>query len=111
MRLRRLPFLLGIAFLLPVTFTTAAWDPANVPFQNVQFPKHPWIALTFDDGPHAGWTENLLTVLRREHVPVTFFVVGKMADRYLNLIQEMVRDGHEIANHTYTHARLSRLDG
>jgi peptidoglycan-N-acetylglucosamine deacetylase len=102
--------ILGIGFLLCSTVIPAGWETPVLPLQRAQYPAHPWIALTFDDGPHAVWTEELLKVLRHEHVPATFFVVGKMADRYPNLIQEMEKDGHEIANHTYTHPRLSRLD-
>jgi peptidoglycan/xylan/chitin deacetylase (PgdA/CDA1 family) len=75
----------------------------------VMLPKHPWIALTFDDGPHAGKTEALLAVLREQKVPATFFVVGKMADRYPQLLQEISSEGHELANHTYSHPNLSRL--
>jgi peptidoglycan-N-acetylglucosamine deacetylase len=72
-------------------------------------PERPWIALTFDDGPHAGRTEELLAVLKEAQVPATFFVVGKMADRYPQIMKQMADEGHEIANHTYTHPTLSRL--
>jgi len=100
----------ALALLLFPSGTPGGYEQPPLSLDHVQFPSHPWIALTFDDGPHPNWTEALLKVLRQEHVPATFFVVGKMADRYPNLIQEMARDGHEIANHTYTHARMSRLD-
>jgi peptidoglycan-N-acetylglucosamine deacetylase len=64
------------------------------------------VALTFDDGPHGWRTADLLTVLRRLKVRATFFVVGKMALRYPELIERMVLDGHELGNHTYNHYRL-----
>ena len=73
-------------------------------------PRRPWIALTFDDGPHPVMTERLLAMLKNEGVPATFFVVGKMAARYPQILQEISRQGHEIANHTYSHPNLARAD-
>src|SRR5262249_15476096 len=73
-------------------------------------PRHPWIALTFDDGPHPAKTEQLLEVLKSEGVPATFFVVGKMAVRYPRIVREIARQGHEVANHTFSHPNLSSLD-
>jgi len=67
------------------------------------------IALTFDDGPHPEWTLRLLDVLRQNQVKATFFVVGKMVDRYPDLIRAEISDGHQIANHTYHHLNLSNL--
>lgn len=63
-------------------------------------------ALTFDDGPHGEKTAELLTVLGRLKVPSTFFLVGKMALRYPELVERMVLEGHELGNHTYNHYRL-----
>lgn len=65
------------------------------------------IALTFDDGPDPAWTPKIAAILRREHVPATFFVVGSEAARHPDLIRLLVRDGHEIGNHTFTHVALS----
>jgi len=72
-------------------------------------PTSKTIALTFDDGPHPEWSERLLEVLRENHVKATFFVVGKMVDRYPDLVREEVAEGHQIANHTYHHRNLSNL--
>jgi cellulose synthase/poly-beta-1,6-N-acetylglucosamine synthase-like glycosyltransferase/peptidoglycan/xylan/chitin deacetylase (PgdA/CDA1 family) len=65
------------------------------------------IALTFDDGPDARWTPQIAALLRHERVPATFFVVGSQAARHPDLIRMLVRDGHEIGNHSFTHARLT----
>ncbi|MBI3722240.1 MAG: polysaccharide deacetylase family protein [Fimbriimonas ginsengisoli] len=72
-------------------------------------PKSRTIALTFDDGPHAGLTERLLAILRQEKVKATFFIVGRMAERYPHLVRMEAAEGHEIANHTYSHFRLPAL--
>jgi peptidoglycan-N-acetylglucosamine deacetylase len=66
-------------------------------------------ALTFDDGPHGEKTSELLNVLRRLKVRATFFVVGKMALRYPEVIEQLVLDGHELGNHTYNHHRLTQI--
>jgi peptidoglycan/xylan/chitin deacetylase (PgdA/CDA1 family) len=63
------------------------------------------IALTFDDGPTPS-TRRLLEILAREGVPATFFVCGKNAERYPEIVREAVAAGHEIGNHTYTHPML-----
>jgi cellulose synthase/poly-beta-1,6-N-acetylglucosamine synthase-like glycosyltransferase/peptidoglycan/xylan/chitin deacetylase (PgdA/CDA1 family) len=65
------------------------------------------IALTFDDGPDPRWTPQIASLLRHERVPATFFVVGSQAARHPDLIRLLVRDGHEIGNHSFTHARLT----
>ena len=67
------------------------------------------IALTFDDGPHPGYTERLLSVLAAYHVPATFFVVGEMAERAPGLIREEIADGHSVGNHTYHHVSLVKV--
>jgi cellulose synthase/poly-beta-1,6-N-acetylglucosamine synthase-like glycosyltransferase/peptidoglycan/xylan/chitin deacetylase (PgdA/CDA1 family) len=65
------------------------------------------IALTFDDGPDPRWTPKIAAILRREHVPATFFVIGSNAARNPDLVRLLVRDGNELGNHTFTHVALS----
>lgn len=66
------------------------------------------IALTFDDGPHPCYTEQLLDGLKERDVKVTFFVTGEHADMYPELICRMKEEGHLIGNHTYTHIQLTK---
>ena len=61
------------------------------------------IALTFDDGPDPRWTPQVLDILRREHVPATFFVVGENAQAHPGLLQREWNEGMEIGNHSFTH--------
>src|SRR5207248_6239816 len=65
------------------------------------------IALTFDDGPDPRWTPRIAAILRREHVPATFFVIGSQAARNPGIVRLLVRDGDELGNHTFTHVALS----
>ncbi|OGR91027.1 MAG: hypothetical protein A2992_00340 [Elusimicrobia bacterium RIFCSPLOWO2_01_FULL_59_12] len=98
--------------LLSGAVIPAKWEPPFRPYPLPlvePLPQRPWIALTFDDGPHAGRTEQLLAVLKKARVPATFFVVGKMADRYPQLLRRISDDGHQLANHTYSHPNLSGL--
>jgi peptidoglycan/xylan/chitin deacetylase (PgdA/CDA1 family) len=66
-------------------------------------PALPLIALTFDAGAASGATSELLDVLRDRRVRATFFVAGAYADRYPALVERMAADGHEMANHSYSH--------
>ncbi|HEY3375218.1 MAG TPA: polysaccharide deacetylase family protein [Candidatus Aquicultor sp.] len=64
------------------------------------------IALTFDDGPDVRYTPQVLRILKKEHVPATFFVVGNEVDAHPDLARQIVADGNLIENHTYTHPNL-----
>jgi peptidoglycan/xylan/chitin deacetylase (PgdA/CDA1 family) len=64
------------------------------------------VALTFDDGPDAARTPALLDALGELGVPGTFFVVGKHVEAHPELCARMVREGHELGNHTHTHRYL-----
>lgn len=65
------------------------------------------IALTFDDGPHPRYTEQLLDGLKERNVVATFFVTGENAQNYPNIIRREQEEGHLIGNHTYSHIRLT----
>jgi peptidoglycan/xylan/chitin deacetylase (PgdA/CDA1 family) len=64
------------------------------------------VALTFDDGPDPQWTPRVLEVLARHDVHATFFVTGTRAAQYPGLVRDIVDQGHEIGNHTATHADM-----
>ena len=64
------------------------------------------ICLTFDDGPHPHYTEQLLNGLKERGVKATFFVTGEHASLHPDIIKRMSEDGHVIGNHTYSHIQL-----
>jgi peptidoglycan/xylan/chitin deacetylase (PgdA/CDA1 family) len=64
------------------------------------------VALTFDDGPHAISTPQILDLLDRFEVSATFFLVGKHLEKHPGIAREMVGTSHEIGNHTYSHSLL-----
>src|SRR5256714_110897 len=69
----------------------------------------PFIALTFDDGPNATLTPKLLDLLAARHLKATFFVVGQNAADHPKILKRAVREGHEIANHSWSHPNLGKM--
>jgi peptidoglycan/xylan/chitin deacetylase (PgdA/CDA1 family) len=68
------------------------------------------VALTFDGGPSEP-TPRLLDLLKKEKVHATFFLQGKgHTAKYPETVRRMAAEGHEIANHTWTHKNLTELD-
>lgn len=65
------------------------------------------IALTFDDGPHPVYTPKILDILNEYGVHATFFAVGENVVNYPETIKRCLDEGHEIANHTFSHDDLS----
>lgn len=72
---------------------------------------HKKIALTFDDGPHPYYTHQLLEGLKEKNAKVTFFITGKNALAYPEIVKEIYEGGHLIGNHTYNHTQLSSKNG
>jgi cellulose synthase/poly-beta-1,6-N-acetylglucosamine synthase-like glycosyltransferase/peptidoglycan/xylan/chitin deacetylase (PgdA/CDA1 family) len=66
----------------------------------------PRIVLTFDDGPDPVFTPEILDILQAYRVPAVFFVVGKYAEEHPGLLRRIAAEGHEIGNHSFSHADL-----
>jgi peptidoglycan/xylan/chitin deacetylase (PgdA/CDA1 family) len=67
------------------------------------------LAMTFDDGPHPQHTPRLLDMLKQRGIKATFFVVGQNAAQYPEILKRIAAEGHELANHSYTHPILNPL--
>ncbi|MDP4173754.1 MAG: glycosyltransferase [Bacteroidota bacterium] len=65
------------------------------------------IVFTFDDGPDYRYTPQILDILKKEHVPATFFVLGINAENNLTLLKRIYNEGHEIGNHSFLHPNLA----
>ncbi|HEY0265111.1 MAG TPA: glycosyltransferase [Rhizomicrobium sp.] len=65
------------------------------------------LALTFDDGPDPEWTPTILNILKEKKVPATFFMIGSNMEAHPGLVQQVMAEGHEVGNHTYTHPNLA----
>lgn len=67
------------------------------------------VALTFDDGPHPKYTNEILDILNEYDAKATFFVLGKFAETYPEIIKRQWEEGHEIGNHTYSHININKV--
>ncbi|MFD0023522.1 glycosyltransferase [Streptomyces sp. NPDC058382] len=86
----------------PVIDARSATEPAK----SLRIPDHR-IVLTFDDGPDPEWTPRVLDKLKEYDAHAVFFVTGTMASRYPELVERMVKEGHEVGLHTFNHPDLS----
>jgi peptidoglycan-N-acetylglucosamine deacetylase len=69
----------------------------------------PYIAMTFDDGPHATNTPKLLDMAAKRHIKLTFFVIGQCVEQNPAVLRREVAEGREIGNHTWSHPDLAKL--
>lgn len=65
------------------------------------------VAVTFDGGAHANASEKILGILKTRGVRATIFLTGQYIARHPDVVRRMIRDGHEIGNHTFSHPRLT----
>lgn len=107
-------FLLFLMIGLLVAVRPAGLQAEEAEREVISFTRGPsgsnFVALTFDDGPHPKLTPRLLEILEAEDVPATFFMLGTMIEKYPETARAVAMKGHEIANHAFTHDRLTRLD-
>jgi peptidoglycan-N-acetylglucosamine deacetylase len=64
------------------------------------------VALTFDDGPNPPYTNEIVDYLHEQHVPATFFVVGRAVAQYPDVVRREVKYGDALGNHSWDHAHL-----
>jgi cellulose synthase/poly-beta-1,6-N-acetylglucosamine synthase-like glycosyltransferase/peptidoglycan/xylan/chitin deacetylase (PgdA/CDA1 family)/spore germination protein YaaH len=75
-----------------------------------QYGYHPSeVALSFDDGPDPKWTPKILDILKQKNAKGVFMLIGAEAQENVGLMKRVVREGHEIGNHTYTHPDISEI--
>lgn len=68
-----------------------------------------YVALTFDDGPGNNSTQRILKVLQQYNVKATWFVLGSKATQNPDMLRQIANAGHEVNNHSYSHANLINL--
>ncbi|HCT40729.1 MAG TPA: polysaccharide deacetylase [Moraxellaceae bacterium] len=107
--------------ITPYTVEELPKDDSNGEIFGKQLPPKT-IALTFDDGPHAQYTEEIEAILKQYNVPATFFEVGRnigtldaqgkpTLGKNVAIIRKLLADGYAVGNHSYSHAQLSKLTG
>ena len=70
-----------------------------------------YVALTFDDGPNKTVTPRILETLKKHDVKATFFMLGSSVEEAPELAKAVLKEGHEIGNHSYGHENLSKMTG
>ena len=78
--------------------------------QRVVDPTRPMVALTFDDGPHAVYTDQILDILEKNGAVATFFEVARNLPKAPDAVRRAVDLGCEIGSHSYRHANLGKMD-
>lgn len=63
-----------------------------------------FVSITFDDGPNPEFTPKVLELLKKHRAKATFFIIGKNAEKYPELVKEIENSGHIIGNHSYSHS-------
>lgn len=93
----------------PTPAATPTPAPRKLSYNSVEGVPGKYLSITFDDGPHATLTPKLLDMLRERGIKATFFLVGKNVAEYPAIVRRMVEEGHEVANHSWSHPSLTKL--
>ncbi|MDZ5620784.1 polysaccharide deacetylase family protein [Nocardioides sp. HM23] len=107
LRAPRAAVLVGVVGLLLTSVVAPRADPAAAQVAGSRGGCTGRIALTFDDGPASGPTDQLLRILRDRGVPATFFMVGQRVVAAPRLTRAVERGGFLIANHSWAHVRMT----
>ena len=90
------------------------WGASNIQLNyfvksiNFKQTKKKEVALTFDDGP-TEFTPLFLELLKENNIKATFFCIGKQIEKFPEIFQQIIADGHTIANHTYSHSNKTGM--
>lgn len=91
--------------------TLAVGSPSvSVEASSSEAPEPGTIYLTFDDGPHPEHTQELLEIFQDHGQTTTFFATGRNTEQRPEIAQQILNEGHVLANHTYSHPRLTDLE-
>jgi peptidoglycan/xylan/chitin deacetylase (PgdA/CDA1 family) len=96
-------YLLGLIVFLVIIFLVISEKNLNEGIVYSIHTRKKVVALTFDDGPHPVYTNQLLDILKKYNVKATFFMVGTSMKKYPFIVKQVVAKGHSIGNHTYIH--------
>lgn len=116
--------LLSMSALLLIVKTTPSWSAEFTLPSAVKIIPYPLtdskpktygglgekeIAITVDDGPTPETTPEILAVFKKHGVKATFFLIGSNVKKYPELVKAILRDGHSVGNHTWSHPKMIDL--
>ena len=112
MRRKLYRYILGVSVVLLIGVLLMAYGLFEMNWKavSVSTPVELAVAITFDDGPNPDYTAALLDGLKERGVVATFFLLGKEAEKYPELVHRMSEEGHLIATHAYEHVNLCNLN-
>ena len=96
-----------LSLMLLTGCTRSAASPVELQAEGGEGCKY--VALTFDDGPKRETTEALLDGLKARGAKATFFLIGEQVEEARDLVERMPREGHQVGNHSWSHANLREL--
>lgn len=101
----------ALIYSLSVKNTPIPSSQSNIVFINGRAIDllRPVIALTYDDGPQESVGNQIMNIMAAYNSKCTFFLVGDRVANMITEVQRMVAEGHEVANHTYSHTYLNRV--
>lgn len=97
--------IIALAYLAIISYGSFKIQ-ANYFVNSINRGKRKSIAFTFDDGPDPDTTPKILETLHEKGIKATFFVIGKKAEKYPDLLRRIDEEGHIVANHSYSHHHL-----
>jgi len=80
-----------------------------LPIYSVDYPEKK-VAITFDCAWGADDIPDILKTLKAQNVKATFFIIGEWAEKYPDAVKMIAADGHDVANHSYSHPKMGSLD-
>ncbi len=98
--------ILGLFWLVMTTIGSfnILWNYHLKAFNSNSDLKEKYVAITFDDGPNSNLTPQILQLLKTYDAKATFFCIGKQIEQFPGMVKTIVKDGHTIGNHTYSHS-------
>lgn len=108
MRYKKAAFAFSMLYAVCLLGIVGYWNKTKPVDAAVEVSEKPKIAITFDDGPSV-YTEELLDGLKDRGVKATFFVIGKSAVSYPDIVKRESNEGHLVGNHTYNHVEITKI--
>ncbi len=103
--MRKLKHLAFCSFMLFMSQSVLASTPTSDTTRHVKTSEKV-VALTFDDGPSEPYTQQILSVLNKNNVKGTFYVLGGNAKEYPKIVKQIMNEGHELGNHSMYHDKM-----
>lgn len=93
-----------------LTYYSLRYEQLRKPVARIRTAKKR-VSLTFDAGSISTGADSIINILKNNKLKTTFFLTGQFIRHYPEIVKRLVRDGHEIANHTWSHPHFTNYSG